>query len=145
MWLIGGHGLLCKYTPPARVSISNVGVFDFSISPANAIARWEANTNGQARTYRGSTGYTNLSGQWKISGLSTDYDIRFTPQTGDAPNDGDAFNTWLNISQQRRIGLISSAVGSLSGDTLVELRDTITLTVLDSCVVTLTAEKEIGL
>lgn len=140
---IGNFTGATKVTLAASLPAS-FSMFDFAISPTNALTSLLVNNDGTYETYVG--GFLQDSGTWKTgSGTVGDYQVRLTKTSGNNPT-GSALATWITLSSsaawyinETRDGYYSNAfTGTL------EIRMTASPnTVLDSASVTMQAEVEI--
>lgn len=142
MFTYGGIAPGIVAPPATMVSIANAVCSDVRTEPPNAVADYELLANGQARTFKGNGGYTNLPGEWRVTGASADYEVRFTTASGDAPNRGSALGVWLNLGSTRSVGQLNTVAGTTrTGTVTVEIRDVATSTIRDTATITLTAIK----
>jgi len=79
----------------------------------------------------GNAGDGNLGGAWFVSGILGNFEVRCTPISG-ATIDGVATNTWLPLNSSVS-WYVSVVGGTLIGDCLIEIRSTVSATVLASC------------
>lgn len=124
----------------ARVNLTNHTVSDTSTTPG-AEASFILNLDGRAQhgeLVLGTSG--DYSGEWRVSGASADYESRVTKNSGTTPTTG-TLNTWQALSSTRTWALATDADPQTRTCNLtVEIRDAVTLVVLDSCTVVLNAE-----
>ena len=108
----------------------------FSASPAYAVCSWTAKTNGDvAVSAIFPDAYTWLIG----SGVSSDYQIRFTKTAGINPS-GSSVGVWLLISTNIQ-WLVTSNAGQVFSTGTIEIREAaVPNTVLASKQVTISAE-----
>jgi hypothetical protein len=111
----------------ARVNISNQTII------GTATAAYKVNSSGTVSDHTN----TNLE-TWKLSGVAGDYDIMVTV-SGNALS-GSATGTWLNLATGRSWSYSVGVGGLLTGTLTVQIRDAVTLTVLDTATVNLTAD-----
>lgn len=140
MWpLITGPSVVTS--PAGRVNIADDAAVDVRLAPTNAVAEYAVQADGSIRIYTGSGGYRYPAGQWRLAGAAADYEVIFTPVTGDPPNVGSALNVWHGCDENPYIRLLNSDdfESEKSGTVFVQLRDAVTLAILDSATITLTA------
>ncbi len=113
----------------ARVAISNK-----TVSNAPGAATYQLNSNGNILDQTGS----NI-GTWLLSGVNSDYDVRATLQSGTAPT-GSGTGSWLTLGLSRSWTESATAGNLLTCTLLIEIRDAVTLTVLDSATVNITSD-----
>ena len=122
-------------TAPA---VGSVEITDQTITSTTigTSAKYQLNTSGDAQYDAGAGSYSNISGEWMLSGASSDYECRMQVVSGTVST-GTTGPSWQALSSTRTwtvsttVGNDKSFVGTLS------IRDAATLTVLDSCTITL--------
>lgn len=126
------------------VAISNQLIENAKIltpsSTDTASANYELRSNGTAWRITGGNA-TQISNEWLLAGLPSSFDVRATLQSGSTPL-GSALATWLVLSQLREwhVERVVSSVGITQSILLVEIRDGVSLAVLATATITLTAE-----
>lgn len=128
-------------TSDLRVTISNQDVSDLVIDPADAFAQYSLAANGVASTATSGGSGPVGGGEWRVSGASADYQVRATLQSGSITSG--TTGSWLSLSTGREWSISQTSFGTGSATLLIEIRDAVTLAVLDSATVTLTAEVQI--
>lgn len=89
-------------------------------------------------------GATSISGEWRVSGLGSAYDVRasIVSTTGVGSDTGDVRGSWLNLGSDRTFTRAKSAALGITEQVLtVEIRDASTLAVLSTATITLQAER----
>lgn len=128
-----------------RVNIIGAALSDISVSPTNAEVGYQVTPAGVGeQDYEGvGNPYVGFN-TWLISGAGADYDIRCTVNSGDTPS-GSATATWLNLASARAWTLTDTSVlgGAKTNNLTIEIRDATTLVVLDSAIVTMSADKQV--
>lgn len=129
--MLGGGG------PQPRVQITDRSIIDFLAGTSQA--KYNVRGTGVARYFREMDGsYTNISGEWLLVGAVADYQVRATLISGAQPNQSfGSFGAWQNA--ENSIEWSISSTSTLTGVILVEIRDDVTLEVLDSAQITLEA------
>ena len=119
-----------------QVAISNQSIFDNV--PGFAVARYNLRGTGAARSYTENSGYANIPGEWRLSGASADYEVRWTLNSGDSPTilSGPAVGAWgtLNLGAEIQLSALS---GTLECEIFCEIRRVSDSVVLDSATITL--------
>lgn len=98
-------------------------------------------STGQAYENKTGTGSTAISGQWRLSGSSSDYDVRWTPVSGTPNYLADPVNTWLNLGTSRRWGWNQTTVGTTNVVGTVEIRLASSGAILATATITLSATR----
>ncbi len=127
-------------TNPVRITNRLLVQQGFSISPADATASatLELLNTGQAREANNPGGIVNIAGQWLLAGSASDFECRFTLQSGTI-NLG-ALGVWQALSATRNVGNLVTRAGNtpgssnITGSVLVEIRRTGTSIILGSAV-----------
>lgn len=71
-----------------------------------------------------------VAGEWKLSGATSDYEIRISQQAGNLPTASPPVGTWGGLSSPTRFLQWSSQLGvPTGGRILVEIRDNATQTI----------------
>lgn len=107
-----------------------------------SVARYNLNFNGVARYYRESDGsYTNIPGEWMLSGSAADYEVRWTLNSGTSPTilTGPAVGAWGTLSSGAEVQL-SSTSGTISCNLTCEIRLASSGEVLGSADITLNVD-----
>ena len=87
-------------------------------------------SSGQAQRANGTSGTTNITGEWKTGGgAGGDYEARATLNSGALASGSSATGTWLSLASGRT--WFCDSVNTAANLT-VEIRNATTLTVLDS-------------
>lgn len=126
-----------------RVSIVDDSFGKVSISPANAFAGYRLHTDGTIDGTSGTTLNWGLDrGRWLISGSNSDYEVRATLNTGALDGGSSVTGSWLVLSTIRSWWCqVTSDSEALSAANLtIEIRDAITLVVLDTATIAISAE-----
>lgn len=116
---------------------------DLKVSPASAFAssEYQLSQDGVAYFNRASSADGSIPGQWRLTGNSSDYDVRFSLVSGSVT--GSSLNVWLNLGSTRSVltSASRSGIGSTtnSGVVLVEIRSTASGLILASATITLEA------
>lgn len=127
----GTWRLVFSSVPAASVSISNQSISSIGGSGAG----YRLNTSGDAQQDQGSGVYSNISGEWLVSGAASDYEVRATETSGTVSTG--TIGVWQALSSTRTwtvaasIGLEKTCVLSVS------IRDAATSTVQDTASITL--------
>lgn len=105
--------------------------------PSDAHAGVRFNSNGDVDgTAATSLNWSLEDGRWLHVGSASDYEVRFTKNSGANPTSG-TLNTWLGLGTSRSVSYSQSGIGTLSGSFTVELREASTQNVIDSTTFTL--------
>lgn len=122
---------------PFEVAISDRLIVDIQVG--FSMAKYNLRSTGVGRFYREMDGgYTNIPGEWRLSGVSADYQVRWTHLSGDAPTTptGPALGAWGTLNLGAEISLFSTT-GSLECDVLCEIRRASDSVVLDTATIQL--------
>lgn len=120
MMMTMASSLLVKLSPR---SISDLR---FTLSPTDSVtdARFILDANGEARFTTGNSGSGTYAGEWLLGGSSSEYEVRFTVQSGTTTVG--TVDTWLSLANTRQIGisLSRSSIGTTiqEATVLVEIR-----------------------
>lgn len=120
------------------VSLSGGWFGALNFSPSNANISYSIVSSGTVTVARNSDPASTFE-TWLISGVGSDYEVRFTVQSGSIT--GVTAGTWLVLSSTRSVSLSRSETGQSIATVLVELR-TVGGAVLDSATITLSASVE---
>lgn len=126
----------------SRTVLNNVAVA--APGTANATASYALQSSGVLRL----NAVSDITGEWLVSGVASNYEVRFTHQSGTVPS-GVTYGAWLALSSTRTPSLSASrsttpGITSSTGAILVELRRAGgSGVVLSSATVTVTAEAEV--
>lgn len=127
----GGSGL---------VAISDAWSLIFELYPTVAQAGYKLDSDGSAYYMATSGVYTAISGEWRLSGASADYECRATLVSGNTP--AGTLSTWQGLGTDRAWSLASS--GAYLNCTLtIEIRSASSGVVLDTATVQLAAESSL--
>ena len=122
---------------------TNKSFVKFVLSPNDAAAGFQIHSNGTMDGCEAnSVIFTIDAGTWLIVGVNSDYEVRATLTNGDTP-DGSAVGIWLSCAITRSWSFLVTGFGEKSCTLTIELRLASLGTVLDSCVVGLTASVDI--
>lgn len=110
---------------PVNLDDETIGALAFS--PATSTAGPIFKTTGLVDAWEDSppaitAGFTQWWRGGSTAGVGNNWQVRATPQSGTSPNAGDALNTWLTMNVDRSFLLVTSAVESLNGIVLFEIR-----------------------
>lgn len=134
----GGGAVVALTSRTVYAAISGAGT-------VNAGVRfYAAGALPNAQEERTPGGITTIAGEWRISGVGSDYDIRASvvSVTGVGSNIGDIRGSWLNLGTDRLFTAQKSAALGIREEILtVEIRDATTLAVLVTATYTLQAER----
>jgi len=110
-----------------------------TISPTAAACQFELTSGGDIRQTIVTNTVTDV-GDWLVPkfGMSG-FDCMLTVNSGTAPS-GAATATWLNLGTTRTWTLTQAVVGSRSNNCTLQIRNAVSLIVLDSATVTMEAE-----
>lgn len=112
----------------AFISSQSISDNDAAIFPATASASssYELGADGVARFFREKGTDGTYSGEWRLLGASSDYEVRFTTLSGTFT--AGTFDTWLSLGTSRSITVSASqsTVGTTSNSATarVEIRTT---------------------
>ncbi len=132
------------YASGTKVNIFDHTVEDIRTNPDNPDSRWSTMLNGDIEEYE-SDGGSVVIGDWLLSGVNSDYEIRATEvsQSGTATRTG-TLNTWLVMSSDRT-WRITKTSGSGTADWIIdmEIRPAGGGANLDTCRITLNVERDL--
>lgn len=127
------QALLSAGVAQPRVDISDLAVLKSARDPATATASYALSNSGQV--FRNGVAQPN---PWLLLGGAGDYDVRATQIDGTPLTTG-AFGTWDNLGSTRSWSLTTSGAGnSNTASMLVEIRDAVSLAVLDTATISFT-------
>jgi hypothetical protein len=127
-------GLAITGRAPTIAVQALVSISDHFIGDLLALgATYRLRTDGTAQRFTEFSGtYQNYPGEWMLSGVHTDYQLRATLVSGDTPTVvGPALGVWGSFGGQYTIG------ASMNTVLFIEIRQASTLTVLDSATIEL--------
>ena len=120
-------------------------VTDITVSPTNASAQFQLQSDGDVARITVTTGGggTVDVGDWitPISAAGANYEVRATVNSGSLTSG--TTGSWLALSSTRTWTLTQTTVASSACELLIEIRNTSTTIVMDSSTVTLQAEKSL--
>jgi hypothetical protein len=138
-------GLLSTIGGPRVTLEATYTVSDSTISPTNASASFQLQSDGDVARITVSTGGggTVDVGDWitPAAAAGANYEVRATVNSGSLTSG--STGTWLALSSTRTWSLDQTSLGTSACELLIEIRLTSTGAVLDSTVVSLSAEKSI--
>lgn len=126
----------------ARVSIIDASISDTTISPSNASASYRLSSAGAVDQLTASAGTGSL-GSWisPLYAAGGNYEARVTMNSGSLTTG--TTGTWLPLSSTRLWTLDRTTLGTATCTFTVEIRLAASGGVLDSAIITLSAEKTI--
>lgn len=127
----------------ARVAINDASITRVSVAPANADAGYRLHSDGTIDgTSATSLNWAQDLGTWLLLGASGDFETRATLNSGSLNAGSSATGVWLALSTTRAWwGEITADGGGIQdADLTVEIRDAVSLQVLDSAHITIHAE-----
>lgn len=113
-----------------RVKISNRTLSD---SATDGFIAYELLASGVAQRVSGTLGTLTYAGEWRVRGVSADYEVRATLNSGSLDAGSSATGTWLALTSSRSWFRDTDGNASLT----IEIRDASSLAVLASANVTL--------
>lgn len=123
--------------PAAPVRIQGEPVFAFNFG-ADSTALFELNANGQERHVE--NGVETFSQPWLLSGVASDYQVRYTPISGTV-NGPTVLWSSLSSSQAWSVTDTTDTGGAVTAQGTIEIQDVATTTIQATAVVTLSAER----
>ena len=127
--------------PDAPKSLSYV-----NFSPGNAYVGARFKSDGSADLQRSASGSWYATDPWGLpvtTGVGSGYDIRATLNSGTSPS-GSAVGSWLNLATTRYWQLVETGIGTKACNLTIEIRDAVSLTLLDTQTYSLDATVELG-
>lgn len=122
-----------------RVAISDQTISHSVFDAGTAQAGYVVDSDGKAyRNVGGSLGA--IAGEWMLRGVNSDYEVRATKVTGVNPS-GSALGSWLPCTSDNDWFVTDTGGGgtTTSCTLTIEIRDDVSLVVLDSASITLEA------
>lgn len=119
----------------ARVLVTNQNIQ--SSGTGNA-AGYRLNSSGAAQKDAGVGSYSDISGEWMLSGAAADYESRFTETSGTVSTG--SVGTWQALSSSRTWTVVTGVGTTKTCTGTISIRDAATLDVLDTASITLTCE-----
>ena len=119
------------------VSITNQTISNSRADPLDCVAQYRLNTNGNAERSNGLGGYSNISGEWLVSGSASAFEARFTPTIGTLTSGPSGWNA---LSSNLEFIVSQTSVGTKSCTGSLEIGLLGTSTALDTATIELTAE-----
>lgn len=126
-WITAWTRITCSDTTAS--SSRNIGT---------ATAAYEARSDGTVYRTNGNNTLVFLE-NWLAFGVTSNYEIKATVLSGDAPTG--TLGSWLALSSNRAWTLSQSAVGDTTCTLLIEIRNALSLAVVDTATVTIYAER----
>jgi hypothetical protein len=126
------------------VAISDDSVFSSGATGTRVAGiRYQSDGTIQKRNgVVGTAAYVATGSSWLVAGAAVEYSLRATLTGGTAPTSG-TLNTWSPLNTGRAYENQNGAIGTtVSSTLLIEIRNTATTEVLDSCTITLDAERD---
>jgi hypothetical protein len=121
------------------INISNATILHLAHTPANASAAYRLDNAGNIIRFNGATP-TDM-GDWITPQVNmANYESRATLNSGTTPSG--TLNTWQALTSNRTWTLSRSTVGTSSCSITVEIRRAVDGVVMDSAIISLTAEKD---
>ncbi len=126
----------------ARITLADINVTDFAISPTDATAGYQLESDGDIT--RQDPGNSD-AGDWIVPRLAAggSYEVRATLQAGSLDAGSDAVGSYLALSATRLWRCRVTALGQQTATLLIEIRRVGTTQVLESCTVNLDASVEL--
>ena len=118
------------------VSITDQNIAASETDPADADARYLLNSNGKAQYSLNLAAYVDITGEWLLGGVNSDYEARFTPTIGTLTSGPTGWNV-LSTSREWAVERTSSGSKSCTGT--LEIRNATSLAVLDTATIVLSA------
>ncbi len=143
--VIAGHMVGPAGASGGGVTITLAGSYNVNnmeIDPSNAYAEFRLESDNDIITVEFSGDVDN--GDWMVprgGAPSSGYEVRCTVNSGTTPA-GSATGSWLALSSDRFWSLSRTNIGTVTCNLTIEIRDAVSLVVLDSCTVVLTATVE---
>lgn len=137
-------GILAQSAYSSAVPAARVQLLDRTVTKNSTIGGpqptvfWTLASTGIVQFSAPVSGTTNGE-TWLLSGLNSDYEVRFTDQAGDLVVTGVTFGTWLACSTTRTFQMTPPTEDNIdyAHTVLVEIRDKTTLAVLTSATINL--------
>lgn len=124
--------------PTPAASISNQTATTEKVDPTVATAGYRLLNTGIAQKTNIAGTYINISGEWETGGAAeSNYDAFVTVTSGSLSSG--TSGSWLNLGTSRTWTRSRSGVGTSTCIFTLQIRDTNTLTVLDTATITLEA------
>lgn len=142
--LLGASSMVCAaggeeflVDLPATTQATN----DFAMTPGDAQAGWRFNRSGTVDRMSWSWSPHHTWGTPAGGTDGDDYAIRVTLNSGTPPS-GLTLGVWYALSSTRSVTLYRGGIGSVSCNLTVSIRDSTTLTVLDTQTYTISSTVE---
>lgn len=129
--------------PVLAASLTNQVVPAAGSSAGGAAAFYKVDNDGSVYRKLGLGAYSLLE-TWLDAGTNSNFEVRFTEifSNGIGTTGGSALNTWLNLATDREVSVGGADIGDTAlRDFTVEIRETVTNTVLTSATITMSAER----
>jgi hypothetical protein len=120
-----------------RVDVVGASLSDVDTSGTVSVG-YRLHNNGSEQSFIAGGVYTTFN-TWLLVGAAADYDCRLTVNSGSAPA-GDTVGVWLGLASSRAWTLTRSTNGTTINSCTIEIRDAVSLDVLDSASVTMEVE-----
>lgn len=134
-------GLFASTLGGPRVSIDAAVIADVTASPTNASAEYQLTNAGVVNSITVSGGTTQLD-TWitPVGAAGSNYEVRATDNGPDGVSSGTT-GSWLSLGTTRSWTRTRTVVGSSSTNLTIEIRHAVSLVVLDTASIDLTADK----
>lgn len=123
-----------------RVTLQDRGIIRTSTT-SQPTAFWSLVSTGIVQ-FSGLAGGTTTGETWLVSGLNSDYEVRFTDVASDLVPTGVTFGTWLACSTSRTVNYTAPTQDNTdyAATILVEIRDKVTLAVLATATISMSVK-----